>query len=149
MLLFFVFVFIIPIIDQLAKLWIKNNIRVSCFVDTKIPFLKLTYFKNSGAALGFFKNERCFFIGVSIIVTLILLYFVFIKKIHDRLFVLGSSFVIGGGIGNLIDRVLYGSVTDYLKVSFFPPVCNISDYFISAGIILMSVYILKSGSNTR
>ena len=49
--------------------------------------------------------------------------------------------IIGGGIGNLIDRVLYGYVIDYLSLSFFPPVCNFTDYAITIGVILLVVYI--------
>ena len=73
------------------------------------------------------------------------LYFslIFIKKNRDKLFLLSSAFVLGGGIGNLLDRIFLGFVTDYLQLTFFSPVCNISDYFISLGIVMMSVYILK------
>ena len=49
--------------------------------------------------------------------------------------------IIGGGIGNLIDRVFLGYVIDYIQLSFFPPVCNFADYCITAGTILFVIYI--------
>ena len=53
-----------------------------------------------------------------------------------------KAILIGGGIGNLIDRVFYGFVVDYLSVSFFSPVCNFADYCITVGTILLIVYVL-------
>ncbi len=150
MTLFFIFVFLIPIVDQITKFWIKNNICELCVLDTKIPFLKITHLKNSGAALGMFDGGKYFFVCVSIIVMAVLLYFIFIKKVQNKVFILASSFIIGGGMGNLIDRIFFGYVTDYLKISFFSPVCNLSDYFISIGIIIiiMAFYIFKNNKNS-
>lgn len=147
MILFFIVVLIIPVADQIIKFWIKNNIYGSCVIDTKIPFLKLTYLKNFGAALGAFIGGRYFFVCMSIIVISVLLYFIFIKKVRDKAFILASSFIIGGGIGNIIDRVFFGYVIDYLKILFFSPVCNLSDYFISMGIAIMIFYIFKNNKN--
>ncbi|RGH89804.1 signal peptidase II [Ruminococcus bromii] len=52
------------------------------------------------------------------------------------------ALIIGGGIGNLIDRIFYGFVVDYISVSFFPPVCNFADYCITVGTLLLIVYVL-------
>ncbi len=142
------FAFIIPVIDQILKFWVRNNVKELNVFDAGIPFLKLTYIKNFGAALGTFSGGKYIFICVTIVVILVILYSLFIKKIQNRNFVLSSSFIIGGGAGNLIDRIFFGYVTDYLKVSFFPPVCNLSDYFICIGIILMMFYVLKNDKNS-
>ena len=53
-----------------------------------------------------------------------------------------KAVIIGGGIGNLIDRIFYGFVVDYISVSFFPPVCNFADYCITVGTLLLIVYVL-------
>ena len=73
-----------------------------------------------------------------------LIYLIFFKKVKNKLFILSSAFVIGGGIGNLLDRIFLGFVTDYIQITFFKPVCNISDYFITLGVFMMAVYIFKS-----
>ena len=109
---------------------------------TFLPFLSITYVKNFGAALSLFWGGRYFFIVASVLAILLILYFVFIKKTRNKLFLLGSAFIVGGGIGNLIDRIYLGYVVDYLKLSFFGPVCNISDYFITFGVILFAFYLL-------
>ncbi len=138
MLLFFVFVILIPVFDQIIKFWVRNNLNEGYLFSTSIPFLKITHIKNFGAALGIFDGGKHFFIFISIAIIFALLYLILIKKTRGQIFVLASSFVIGGGIGNLVDRIFFGYVTDYLKLSFFPPVCNISDYFIALGIILLA-----------
>ena len=53
-----------------------------------------------------------------------------------------KAVIIGGGIGNLIDRIFYGYVIDYISLSFFPPVCNFADYCITVGTVLLMVYVL-------
>ena len=60
----------------------------------------------------------------------------------NKLFFAATACVVGGGIGNLIDRVFNGYVVDFLALSFFPPVCNIADYFITAGTVMLMVYIV-------
>ena len=64
------------------------------------------------------------------------------KNINSKLFNVAAILIIGGGIGNLIDRIFYGYVVDYLSISFFPPVCNFADYCITIGAVLMVIYLL-------
>lgn len=142
MIYFFIFAILIPLIDLSIKFWIQNNIYEHTIRSTILPFFSITYVKNFGAALSLFSGGRYFLIITSVIAILLLLYAIFIKKIKDKLFLLASSFVIGGGIGNLVDRIFLGYVVDYLKISFFPPVCNISDYFITFGMIIFAFYFL-------
>lgn len=142
MVYFFVFLILIPSVDFLFKIWVKNNISNQTFLRTFILFLNITYVKNFGAAYSLFWGGRYALILISVLTILMVLYFVFVKKINNQLFLIASSFVIGGGIGNLIDRIFFGYVIDYLKLSFFSPICNISDYFITFGAILFVFYFL-------
>lgn len=142
MVYFFVFLILIPSVDFLFKIWVKNNVSNQTFLRTFIPFLNITYVKNFGAAYSLFWGGRYALILISVLTILMVLYFVFVKKINNQLFLIASSFVIGGGIGNLIDRIFFGYVIDYLKLSFFSPICNISDYFITFGAILFVFYFL-------
>ena len=59
-----------------------------------------------------------------------------------KFFYVCAALIIGGGIGNLIDRIFFGYVIDYLSLSFFPPVCNFADYCITAGTIMLVIYLL-------
>ena len=143
MVLFYVFIVLIPIVDFILKQWINKNIAYGDYVGTIFPFLKITSVKNTGVAFSFFSGGRYFFIAIAILEILIFLYVIFVRKNKDKWFLLSSSFIIGGAIGNLVDRIFYGCVFDYLKLSFFSPVCNFSDYFITLGAVILIVSFLS------
>ena len=148
MLMFFVITFLVPVLDQFIKFGVKSGIAENARIETFLPFLTLTNVKNFGAALGMLANGRYILIAVTLFIMIYFLYLIFIKKIRSHLFLIASSLIIGGGIGNLIDRLLLGYVVDYLSLSFFPPVCNFADYSITAGIILLAIFVLKSDNKT-
>ncbi len=143
MALFFAFIVLISIVDFFIKLWVRINIPENTFFTTFLPFLNITYVKNRGAALSLFWGGRYFLIAASFLAIVLILYLVFIKKIQNKFFLLSASFIMGGGIGNLIDRIFLGYVVDYLKLSFFGPICNLSDYFITFGTVIFAFYFLK------
>lgn len=148
MAMFYIIVFLIPVLDQLIKFGVKFNILENTKIETLLPFLTFTNIKNFGAALGILTNGRYILIAVTLLVMTYFIYLIFIKKIRSRLFLAASSLIIGGGIGNLIDRLVLGYVVDYISLSFFPPVCNFADYSITAGIVLLAVFVMKSDSKT-
>lgn len=148
MLLFFVITFLIPVLDQFIKLAVKSSIAENAKVETFFPFLTLTNVKNFGAALGMLANGRYILIAVTLLIMIYFLYLIFIKKIQSHLFLIASSLIVGGGIGNLIDRLMLGYVVDYLSLSFFSPICNFADYSITAGVVLLAIFVLKADSKT-
>lgn len=147
MLLFWILTFAVFFVDQMMKFYIKNNVVEFFKVDTIIPFLKITHVKNFGVALGLFSGGSWLLVAITGSFIMYFLYLVIIKKIENKLFLLSAAFIVGGGVSNLFDRISQGYVVDYLSVSFFPPVCNLADYFISAGVILLCIYIFKSEKN--
>ena len=143
MILFILISTLIPILDFAAKFFVFNNLSSSDEIKTFIPFLSIVKVKNFGIAFGIFKGQTGLLILFISVILIVLLYLVFSKKIKSKQLLLAISFIIGGGIGNLIDRVFFGYVIDYLKLSFFPPVCNLSDYFICLGGLIITLYCLK------
>lgn len=142
--IFFILVSVlIPIADVAAKFLVLKNLSSGDEIKTFIPFLSIVKVKNFGIAFGIFKGQTGFLILLISAILIALLYLVFSKKIKSKQLLLAISFVIGGGIGNLIDRIFFGYVTDYLKLSFFPPVCNLSDYFICLGGLIIALYCIK------
>jgi len=108
-----------------------------------IPGLfSLTFLPNFNGALGMFANLKWVLVVFTIIALAILTYVVLRKKIDSKIFNIASGLIIGGGIGNLIDRIFLGYVIDNLSISFFPPVCNFADYCVTVGAVLLAVYIL-------
>lgn len=143
MILFILISALIPILDFAAKFFVFNNLSASDEIKTFIPFLSIVKVKNFGIAFGILKGQTGLLILFISVVLIALLYLVFSKKIKSKQLLVAISFIIGGGIGNLIDRMFFGYVIDYLKLSFFPPVCNLSDYFICLGGLIIALYCLK------
>lgn len=143
MIIFILISALIPILDFAAKFFVFNNLSASDEIKTFIPFLSIVKVKNFGIAFGILKGQTGLLILFISVILIALLYLVFSKKIKSKQLLVAISFIIGGGIGNLIDRMFFGYVIDYLKLSFFPPVCNLSDYFICLGGLIIALYCLK------
>ena len=111
--------------------------------------LDLNYVENRGVAFGMFENMRWIFVALTSVIIVILLYIIIFKKIKSKMFLISSALIIGGGIGNLIDRVLYGYVIDYLQLSFFSPVCNFADYAVTVGTVLLVIYLLFMSDSSK
>lgn len=129
-------------LDQLIKYLVYTFLKPVGTVEVIPGLFSLKYVENKGAAFGMMANMRWVFIIFTIVVIGVLLFLIFKKKINSKLFTASAILLIGGGIGNLIDRIFLGYVIDYLSISFFPPVCNFADYCITIGTVLLLVYLL-------
>lgn len=134
----------IMVLDQMLKIHVKNTIPVDAQVDTFLPFLKLSNVRNSGVAFGALRPFSILMIFMVMLIIVFFCYLIFVKKRQEGLFLISASFIIGGGLSNLIDRVFFKYVTDYISLSFFAPVCNLADYFICIGAILLIIYYFKT-----
>ena len=125
---------ILILIDQLIKILVVNNI----YQDIEIVnnFFSLTYVKNIGAAFSVLEGNRILFVIVAL-AALYLIYRLFIKnKKLTKLNIITYSLLIGGIIGNLIDRIIYGYVVDYFEFILFNhnmPIFNLADVCIVFG----------------
>lgn len=133
---------IIVIIDQVIKYFVVGNLQSGDNIQFIGNLLTLTYVENRGAVFGIMQNMSWLFAIITVIMIAIFFYIIVKKKITNKLFISGVILVIGGGIGNLIDRLFRGFVVDYLQLSFFPPVCNFADYCITIGAVLMVIFVL-------
>ena len=132
-----IFIFFLDLITKnyaLSSLIINHSISINNFLNFTLAF-------NHGAAFSFLSDaggwQRWFFIIFSLIVILIITY-ILVKEKNSQY--IAFSFVIGGAIGNLYDRILYGYVIDFIEFhynSFYWPIFNIADIAISIGIILL------------
>lgn len=136
------------ILDQLTKVIAKNSL----FEGVSQPvtsFLNWTLVYNSGAAFSFLAQaggwQRWFFTGVGIIAALIMIWLIR-KNSHQTIFSLALSLVLSGAIGNVIDRIIYGAVVDFVDVYYMGwhwPAFNIADSAITIGVILLIVDEIK------
>lgn len=137
-----VFGAVLAVADQIIKYFVLTYLQPVGSVSVIDGLFKLTYVENRGVAFGMFTDMRWFFVALTAILLAAIIFIMFKKKPNGKLFYVSAALIIGGGIGNLIDRIFYGFVVDYLSVSFFPPVCNFADYCITVGTILLIVYVL-------
>jgi len=126
--------------DQLTKYLIRANMTL----ETSIPeegFIRLTYTTNSGGAFGLFANQTFLLIlAVFIAITIVILYLRYLPA-DSMLLKVGLGLDLGGAVGNLIDRLRFGEVTDFIDVGAWP-VFNIADSAITVGTVLIAYYLL-------
>ncbi len=140
-------------LDQLSKFYIEKCVLLSGPVEVVKGLFDLTYVRNAGAAFGLLSRaslpfKSYFFICISILALIGILYF--LKKLRGEEFglALGLSLIFGGALGNLIDRVRIGVVIDFLDFyvgSFHWPAFNIADTAITIGAFLLVVRLIRRG----
>lgn len=133
---------LIVALDQWVKRWTVANLALGESRDFIPHLLNLRYIRNFGAAWSSFSGERWLLIGVTAVGMLALAWLLW-KIVRHPLGVWALTAVIGGGVGNLIDRVRLGYVVDMLDCAFIEfPVFNVADCFVVCGTAAALVYYL-------
>ena len=133
---------LVVIIDQFTKLWIMANFALYEQQNIIPDFFDLVYVTNTGAAFGFLAGSKSglrqlFFLGVGIIALVVIVFAYGHLKKQGKIFVYSLGLIAGGAIGNLIDRVRFGSVVDFLDFylgSHHWPAFNVADSAITVGV---------------
>lgn len=133
---------VIAVVDQIIKYFVSTYLQPVGTVNVIDNLFNLTYVENRGVAFGMFTDMRWVFVALTSVMIALIIIYMFKKRPTGKFLYITSGLIIGGGIGNLIDRIFYGYVIDYLSLSFFPPVCNFADYCITAGTVMLVVYLL-------
>ena len=138
----FVFAFIVVVLDQLTKAWVLSglDLREIGRVEVWPPIFNLTWVENRGVSFGLFGDgsARWMLSLFSIIVAGVLGWWAL--RADRRLLITAIGLVMGGAIGNVIDRIRFGFVVDFLDFSgtrIFPWVFNVADSAITIGVILL------------
>lgn len=137
---FFIIVFVA--VDQILKYVVSANLKHAEDIMIIPNLLSLTYVENRGAAFGMLQNRRWFFVVFAVAMIAFFVYLIRYKNFNDKMFLIAATLIISGGIGNLIDRLFLGYVVDYIKLSFFSPVCNFADYCITFGTVILVIYVM-------
>ena len=134
----------IVVLDQTTKLIIKNNLGLSQSKPLIKNILHFTYVTNSGSAFGWFKDFNFLLIIFSFCVISAIFYFYVWVKIKNNQMPqqIAAGLLLGGTIGNLIDRVFYGYVIDFIDFRIWP-VFNIADIAVTTSVIILLFYIWK------
>ncbi|MCP4271469.1 MAG: signal peptidase II, partial [Gammaproteobacteria bacterium] len=145
------------IIDQATKLWIEGTMALNTAVfpiESLAPYLEFAHIANKGMAFGLFQGGSLIFLGIAIVMIGSILYFNY-QTITDSVpFRLAMGLLLGGAIGNLIDRIRIGHVTDFIHINLLPLVgveyadhvilryldwfvFNIADLAVVSGVIIL------------
>ena len=133
----------IVLIDQFTKYLMFYNKKL--FINKDFLLFKLDYVKNYGAAFNTFSGSRIFLSLISIIFSILLIYLIFRKNTLNSFDLYSYSFILGGTIGNGIDRIYKGFVVDFINLNIINfPVFNIADISINIGFIFLLYNIFKN-----
>ena len=141
---------VVVILDQAVKLMVVDNIPAYGSVEVIPGFFNLTHIYNTGGAFGFLAGKsslfrHLFFLTASVIAMVMIVY-LYLQTPHDYLFLrCGLAMILGGAVGNVLDRIRLGKVVDFLDVhvkDLHWPAFNIADSAISIGILIFIYYLL-------
>jgi signal peptidase II len=146
---------IVLVIDQLTKYVIEKRVRLYEIITVIPGFFNITHVRNKGAAFSLFSGapgafRSVFFTSVSLVAIAVIA--MFIKKTRERLLIVSFSLIAGGALGNLIDRVRYGEVVDFIQwyvKSWYWPSFNVADSAISIGVTLLAIDMLFQKSQKQ
>lgn len=141
-LLYLAISFLVIVTDFTIKQLVRLNIRMGDGYPIIDGILKLTHIENSGAAFSILSGLRIFLIVATLIFIIVLTVLIFFtSEGRSRVFGFALALILGGGAGNLIDRIRFGTVTDYISLKYFA-VFNFADIAVSIGCIMMIIYVL-------
>lgn len=133
------------LLDQLSKIFVANTIEFESAIIVN-EFFSWHHVRNYGAAFSFLADQsgwqKYFFSIFSFVASVVLIVWMKKTAINEKYKLLSLSFILAGAVGNLIDRVVHGFVIDFIDLhyqSFYWPVFNVADIFISIGVLLLIV----------
>ena len=140
---FFILSILIILIDQFTKYFMFYNYKI--LINKDFLLFRLDFVKNYGAAFNIFSGSRIFLSSISIFFSILLIYLIFRKNAINSIDLYSYSFILGGSIGNGIDRIFKGFVVDFINLNIINfPVFNIADISINIGFIILLYNIFKN-----
>jgi|SRR5690625_4127758 len=139
---YYMIALLVIILDQWTKWLVVKNMALYDSITLIDGFFYITSFRNKGAAWGILQNQMIFFYIITIIVVIGIIYYLH-KHVKNNLFQgIAIAFILGGAIGNFIDRLIRKEVVDFIDVMIFTydyPIFNLADSFLVIGVILIII----------
>lgn len=143
------FLILVPVVilDQVSKVLIANNLYQNQSIELIPGFLNIVYVRNPGAAFGILKDANPLIRILSLIIVafiaLVIIYYLYMRVTDGNLWEkFGLGLIMGGTIGNLVDRIRMGEVVDFIDIyikSYHWPAFNVADTAITSGVVLMLI----------
>lgn len=149
MLLYALIVIIVLLMCQIIGYWINNNIPQNTSIEIN-DFLRFTHIRNFGGIFGLAQNMGWLFALISVLLLVSVSIYLWIHPSTQKYEYICFGFIVGGGLSNIVDRVIYGSVIDFIDVQNIPLwnyIFNTADLMIHVGIwpmLVLSLYLPKS-----
>jgi signal peptidase II len=137
---------VVVVLDQVTKALVRSGIRVG-EEDSVLPGVSLVHVHNSGVAFGAFAGGGLIVVAL-VTVALAALLFYFVTHVQKRLIWLPTGMLLGGSVGNIVDRVRDGWVTDFVKLPAWPAF-NVADVSITFGVLVLLWVIEQQDSDER
>jgi len=145
---------LVLVLDQITKILVDKTMALHRTIEIIPNFAALTYLRNTGAAFGVFAGERSlyrigFFLAVSIVALGCILYLLRLTRPEKKLTLLSLSLILGGAVGNMVDRLRLGEGIDFILIHFYDlhwPAFNVADSAISIGVVLLFIQMIRQKS---
>lgn len=142
-------VFAVVLLDRVTKVFFSNLLSLGESLPVVRDVLHMTLVHNTGIAFGLFKNQGAVFIIIPIIAVILLVFNIYYYRRSgeelSHLYILAFSLILGGAIGNLADRIIYGYVIDFIDFRIWP-VFNIADSAITIGAVIIAIKCIPLGN---
>lgn len=139
-------------VDQLTKWLVSTRMALYSEIEVIPGFFSLQYVYNTGAAFGMLRNGRWFFVGVAAVAVVGILYYLRQPESRHPLLRVALGLVMGGAVGNMIDRIFTGQVVDFLLFywrDYYFPNFNVADICVTVGVGLLFLHLLLTERKSK
>ena len=137
------------VIDRITKFVVINNLSLFDSIVVIPRFFHITYIQNPGAAFGILAGQKWLFIIITFIFLGAIIYFQKRVPLEQKAIRICMGLIGGGAVGNLIDRLAYGKVIDFLDFKVWPYIFNFADSCLVVGGLLLALLLLKTDKQTK
>jgi signal peptidase II len=152
MLKYYIIALILIAIDQITKWLIVVNMEIGERITIIEDFFYILSHRNSGAAWGILQGQMIFFYIVTVIVVIFVIYYMQKYAKNNKTLAVALSFILGGAIGNFIDRLFRQEVVDFASfiiINYNFPIFNVADSALTIGVILVFIAMIIEERNER
>ena len=140
--MFIILTILFFVVDLVSKLVVSNIMEVHDSIIVIPSIFNISYFRNTGGAWSILSGHTWLLILVSLFIIIFIVMYVYRNKTKNKFELFGYSMILGGAIGNFVDRIIYGYVIDFLDFNIFGydfPIFNFADTFIVIGVLILVV----------
>lgn len=140
------------LLDIVSKVLVSKYIVLEKSIKIINDFFYITYVRNTGVAWSMFSSKTILVLLVSSFIILGIVLYIYNNRPKNKLEKVAYSMILGGAIGNFVDRIIYGYVIDFIDFKIFGydyPIFNLADSFIVIGVILLVIYTWRCNNGNK